>query len=194
MNILENINRLILEGYIFSDKTISIDLDKFESGESNKLLITGLSGGGKTTLGKYLSKKYSAEFFDTDWLGSETKGLDLTKEEKVEYKRKRFFELITNDKRLIIGGIGILTRYKFPETKQVILKLPHIFLGVSLLKSSLRVLMRPPQDLKNNTGRIKSFINMGKENINLFYDMINNIKKERIEAGGEIKEFSVPKL
>ncbi len=37
----------IQEGYLFSDKTISIDLNKFESGESNKLIVMGLSGSVK---------------------------------------------------------------------------------------------------------------------------------------------------
>jgi ABC-type proline/glycine betaine transport system ATPase subunit len=48
----------IQERYLLSDHTISIDLDKFESGESRKLVIAGLSGAGKSTLGRYLAEKY----------------------------------------------------------------------------------------------------------------------------------------
>jgi GTPase SAR1 family protein len=56
----------IQEGYLINERTISIDLDKFESGESNKLLVVGLSGGGKSTLSKYLSKKYNCYHNELD--------------------------------------------------------------------------------------------------------------------------------
>lgn len=51
---------ILQKGYILNDTTISCDLFKFESGESNVLLIAGLSGAGKTTLGRKLAKKGNA--------------------------------------------------------------------------------------------------------------------------------------
>ena len=64
--ILENYLQSIQEGYVFSDKTISIDLDKFISGERNKLISAGLSGSGKTTFCKYFANKNDIECFETD--------------------------------------------------------------------------------------------------------------------------------
>lgn len=42
----------ILEGYIFNTKDIYYNKDKFDSGEINLCFITGLSGSGKSTMGR----------------------------------------------------------------------------------------------------------------------------------------------
>lgn len=46
------------EGYFLSKKDIEINLDKWISGESNVLLITGLSRSGKSTLAEEMTEKY----------------------------------------------------------------------------------------------------------------------------------------
>lgn len=46
------------EGYLISKKDIEINLDKWISGESNVLLITGLSRSGKSTLTREMTEKY----------------------------------------------------------------------------------------------------------------------------------------
>ena len=46
------------ENYLWTKKDIVIDLDKWESGESNVLLITGLSRSGKSTLANEMTTKY----------------------------------------------------------------------------------------------------------------------------------------
>ena len=56
----------IQEGYIFDDKNISLDLYKFENGESNLLLVAGIAGAGKSTLGKKLAKKYKCGYIESD--------------------------------------------------------------------------------------------------------------------------------
>jgi len=65
--IVEKYLNKIQEGYILSDQTVSIDLEKFENGESNILLITGIGGSGKSTLGKKLAKKYNAKYIASDF-------------------------------------------------------------------------------------------------------------------------------
>ena len=42
---IDPVTQYLLEGYVSDDKSISIDLNKFESGEADKLVISGLSGG-----------------------------------------------------------------------------------------------------------------------------------------------------
>ena len=49
---------------------VFLNLDKWESGESNLMFITGLSGSGKTTLAKNIAKEYNAEFIETDILNA----------------------------------------------------------------------------------------------------------------------------
>ena len=52
---------------IFEEKDATyLDFDKFESGKVRVLYITGMSGGGKTTLAKKLAKKYNAVLVSLD--------------------------------------------------------------------------------------------------------------------------------
>ena len=60
---LEEYLNQIQEGYLFSDKTISVNLKHFEQLGEHKLLIVGVLGSGKTSLGEYLAKKYKVDFF-----------------------------------------------------------------------------------------------------------------------------------
>ena len=51
---------------IFSDDDIYINYDKWKSGECTSLLITGLSGGGKSTLAKKIAKRDNAYYIEID--------------------------------------------------------------------------------------------------------------------------------
>ena len=55
----------ILEGYFKSDKDIYYNKDKFDSGEINLCFITGLSGSGKSTMGRGMSSK-DVEHYEMD--------------------------------------------------------------------------------------------------------------------------------
>jgi len=54
------------ENFIFSKNNLYINFEKFEKGECNFCLITGLSGSGKSTLGESIAKKYKAEYIELD--------------------------------------------------------------------------------------------------------------------------------
>lgn len=53
------------EGYIKNEKDIYYNKDKFDSGEINLCFITGLSGSGKSTMGRNLSSK-NVEHYELD--------------------------------------------------------------------------------------------------------------------------------
>lgn len=53
------------EGYIKSDEDIYYNKDKFDSGEINLCFITGLSGSGKSTMGRNMSSK-NIEHYEID--------------------------------------------------------------------------------------------------------------------------------
>ena len=55
----------IEEGYFKSDKDIYYNKDKFDSGEINLCFITGLSGSGKSTMGRNMSSK-NIEHYEMD--------------------------------------------------------------------------------------------------------------------------------
>lgn len=54
------------ESYVFSEKDILYNKEKFNSGEINLCFITGLSGSGKTTLGGQISHKDLVEHYELD--------------------------------------------------------------------------------------------------------------------------------
>lgn len=55
----------ILEGYLKSDEDIYYNKNKFDSGEINLCFITGLSGSGKSTMGRGMSSK-DVEHYEID--------------------------------------------------------------------------------------------------------------------------------
>lgn len=58
----------VVENYIFSKKPIRHRVDDFDSGRCNVLLVTGLSGSGKSTIGKsYMEKDPKVEWVELDW-------------------------------------------------------------------------------------------------------------------------------
>ena len=66
VSISENNLSPVNEGYIFSKDNLYINFDKFKSGESNICFVTGLSGGGKSTLTQKIAKEQNAEWIELD--------------------------------------------------------------------------------------------------------------------------------
>lgn len=58
---------MAMEGYFVSDKPRKFRLDDFAKGRDNILFVTGLSGGGKSTLAEQMANKYHAEWVELDW-------------------------------------------------------------------------------------------------------------------------------
>ena len=79
---LDNISKnstkesFISEGYLKSDKDIYYNKDKFDSGEINLCFITGLSGSGKSTMGRDMSSKNNVEHYELDDLNQNYKFTD----------------------------------------------------------------------------------------------------------------------
>ncbi|MCK5607712.1 (d)CMP kinase [Candidatus Pacearchaeota archaeon] len=144
------------EGYILSDKTISVNLDKFISGESNILLIAGIPASGKSTLGKKLAKKYKAKYIETDIfynVNDSQAAEDYEPEE--EYKKDFVKKYKRSKKRYVIEGVitywscfvegGNYTLNNFIKEYSGI---PIIILGPSILKVTLRGYKRERQKNK----------------------------------------------
>ncbi len=200
------------EGYLFNDKTISIDLDKFISGESNKLIIAGLSGGGKTTLGNYLSKKYKCNFNEID----ECNKKNMTREEYYNFimvktsaedpeifKRfwvKCFKPALLSNKREVIEGNLFQIYNLIPSTKPLINQYPVIILGKSALKAvwdrTQRTLRKQyaKEKYSNPKDRYEKYKRGVILNFKYLQKYLDQFRKERIKAGGDIQQFEIPKL
>ena len=168
---------ILQEGYLLSDKTISVNLQDFISGKAKKLLVIGVPGSGKTSLGEYLMKKYKVSEFvsDTDW--------------------KIMMKGITNSKRSIIEGAGLADLYYKEDTwKKIIIDKPMILMGLSGLKAGLRA------DKRDGTvpGKVKDkkdtyyFV---RKNLSHWQKVFNYLRKDVVKIpGADIKEFKVPKF
>lgn len=164
---LQSFLNQINESYIFSDETISVDLHKFENGETKKLLISGLSGSGKTSTAIILKERYNVDMFDTD---------SMTKEEIYQC-------LTTNDKRMIVSGVGIARRYKeIEELRPVLLKQSFVFLGKSALKSAFDGWLR---NRKKENNKFSLFDSIS-DNFTKFYDREMQLKKDRCNVPDSI--------
>ena len=157
----------IKEIYIFNEKDLYINFDKFESNKSNILFITGLSGGGKSTLATKLASKYKAEVIELDIFehnkGYSDENLHQAGDVFVEYflkKRKdlrdngighgkfreefdKFFSFVLSycnrykDKKFIIEGVQIYSRYGEKLNTQIKGK-PIILINTSMTNSFIQ--------------------------------------------------------
>lgn len=193
------------EAYLISDKTISINIDKFISGESNKLLIAGLSGSGKSTLCRYLSKKYNAECFETDYcgrkinhkyrnFGAENPPINMLK----ELFHAAYFKCVSpgmkNNKRQVVeGGIFWQSYLFFPKIRKELNRHPIIIFGSSALKASWGAFKRSKtkHDFLYATKKISIIY---ARNFKMLDKQIASFRKLRLRAGGKVEEFKVPKL
>lgn len=139
---------ILHEGYVLSDKTISINLSDFQSGKRKKLLIIGTAGSGKTTLGEILAKKMRVKWVSIDslWWRLKQQYFKDVDEKKEELEAKVFektIEHLRSSERLIIEGVDLIELYgKKPEYKKLILNQAMIILGVSALRAGLRAGVR----------------------------------------------------
>lgn len=193
---IDPITQYILnEGYILPDKTVSCDLSKFESGESNILLIAGIPASGKTTLGKKLAKKYNATLFESDeciFHSGKKSGDRKTPDEVYDCYQDRFNQIVRSKKRYIIEGVLVywtcINKYtKMDKSFNKMKKYPIIILGPSIVKAFYRGWQRE----KDNEKFKDIFMWYTKNNIR---DMkvLNIFKKARLDVPGtEVKEYKL---
>lgn len=200
---MNTINKYLFEAFLFNDKTISIDLDKFESGEIPRLLIIGYSGSGKSIIGRYLSKKYKKELLSLDGCIFYIR----KKYSKKGFKEQQpYFKKCVKDsiyQKGIIEGLQLLQFDKFKLDKNFLIKQPVIILGTSLIISSIKAAWRnSTEGFENEKGQtIKmyfwgSLIQQGfGTNFKELRKKLNQFKKDRMNVkGSNVKEFIIPKL
>jgi len=186
---IDPITQYILnEGYILSDKTISVDLHKFESGKSNKLLIVGLIASGKTTLGIALSKKYKVPWKSTDdceGFAQKIKGVPML-DQFIECTR----DMVKDKKRGIVEGIALIDLYTETSKggfgfRDELKSYPMIIIGRSVLSASVKAFQR----------NYKQWFLQTKINMTLGQKRIDMVRKHRISVpGAVVKDYVIPKL
>ena len=174
---IENYLQSIQEGYIFSEKTISVNLHLFETGTKNKLIITGVPGSGKTSLLHYLLKKYNVNDFvsDDSW--------------------EKTLEGLKSSKRTIVEGVVFLILYKEEVSwREMVLDTPMILTGMSAIKSGWRA------DKRDGTvpGKVKDWkdtFHFMRINLSYFQSAANLLRKDLMKLpDAKIEEYKVPKF
>jgi hypothetical protein len=157
---IDPITQYILEGYLFNNKTIAVNLPDFEKGINNKLIIIGNMGSGKTTWAEFLSKnkaymvkgRYPARLprieyrsADNIWFNLHQKyfkGKPSTKENRAKMKKLVAVELnklLHAKKRIIMEGVDFLDMYRDnPQHRKYMLKQSMIIVGMSSLRAGIR--------------------------------------------------------
>jgi len=161
---MDPITKYILnEGYLLSDKTIAVNLQDFESGKKNKLLLVGVMGSGKTTWAEFLSKnkaymvdgRYPARLPRVKWISLDSLWWRIGQKHFKQYTNKNMpkkakakmeelfsnevYRFLNNNERMIIEGISLVVDvFDIPKIKKSILKQPMIIMGMSALRAGLR--------------------------------------------------------
>jgi adenylate kinase family enzyme len=143
----------IKENIIFSSKNIEYNLnDWINSTKNKKLLITGYTGSGKSTLSKNLSKKYNVKLIELDkYIKINEQYVDkLRKENKINKLHKYYQDtidlhiskLLKSNEKLIIEGIQLFIYSNIKDFKNHSI----IIIGTSALKSAIQAYNRNKND------------------------------------------------
>jgi shikimate kinase len=136
----------ILENLIFSNKeNITYNLDKWIKSKNGKLLITGYTGSGKTTLAEKFSKKYNIKTIELD----RTIQIDWDYvEQEVDHKKRRKYvqkqidntisKLLKEENKLIIEGVQLFLYEDINKLKNHSI----VITKTSMLKSAIRTYNR----------------------------------------------------
>ena len=142
INFLQEVN------YFLSDGNKYYNFKKFKNDLNGKLFIVGLSGSGKTTIGKNLESKFNAKYYNLDDIDRGYRKEISERLSKPRYdkrvndlvleKMKNFIQDIMKESgRQILEGIHLTFQdNKFFKDKAVII------IGTSLLISTIRAYNR----------------------------------------------------
>ncbi|MDI3544701.1 MAG: shikimate dehydrogenase [Rikenellaceae bacterium] len=181
---------------------LPIEYDKkwLKTNKYDKIALIGMSGAGKTTVGKLLAKKMNYEFIDLDDLIEKKENKSISQifaDEGEEFFRqletKMLTELINNDKIVISTGGGIIKNEK--NRKFLKNNFFNIFLNVSIDEALERLQQNENRPLLIGNSKDKwqnlydkrlllyyqtadYIVNADKNNVDLIYEDIKEIIKK----------------
>jgi hypothetical protein len=198
----------ILESYILSEKTLSVDFDDWVTNKKGPLLIPGYMGSGKSIIGQYLANTYNREVIRLDNLSP--KNMYKIKDGN-EYRihilrfHKKMIDMIRDqsNKDKLIEGLPLLDLYneqyyrvisdqESKDIRKLMLNCPMILLGTSILRSISNVADRT----MNTRPKVLLAKTIFAAQVNLSYNKwFQELRKDRLNVGGaDIKRFEIPKF
>ena len=183
----------ILEAFLLSDQTIAIDFDKFEAG--GRLFIIGLSGSGKTSVGKKIAKKYKAPIcsLDSAWYWMEPDGgyKNLSKKSlnnKFEKTNKMMKDMVSNKRGCrIVEGIQLAFPLLYDKYSSIFMNEACIIMGKSHIIASIDAAIR---NKREGYLFLQTLKNQYKTNQHM-KRFLDRFRKERIKNGKNIQPFTI---
>jgi len=139
----------IKENIIFSSKNIEYNLNDWIDSKNKKLLITGYTGSGKSTLSKTISKKYNVKLIELDkYIKINEQYVNKLKNQN---KINKYYQdtidlhiskLLKSNEKLIIEGIQLFIYSDVKDFKNYSI----IIIGTSALKSAIQAFNRNKND------------------------------------------------
>ena len=165
---------------------------------TENIILVGLMGSGKTTLGKQLSKTFNKDFIDTDYLIQQKTGVDITTIFELEGEngfRARetslLKDLVLEENKVIATGGGMVLR---SDNRELLKKIGKIFyLRASPNDLALRLKHDKSRPLIQNVDLLSKLKTLFEERDMIYRDLANFIietKNKRIsDMNEQIKEL-----
>jgi len=165
---------------------------------TENIILVGLMGSGKTTLGKQLSKTFNKDFIDTDYLIQQKTGVDITTIFELEGEngfRARetslLKDLVLEENKVIATGGGMVLR---SDNRELLKKIGKIFyLRASPNDLALRLKHDKSRHLIQNVDLLQNLKTLFEERDMIYMDLANFIietKNKRIsDMNEQIKEL-----
>ena len=157
------------ESFVLEKNDLYINFDKFESGESNICLITGLSGSGKSTLGSEISNKYNAIHVEIDLFFpmDEEDSLDILPKVFSGYikKHKKFYQKIADNDFRYNRKLSIDILHYIIDYCKSIKNMKFVIEGIQIYMFGDESIVEYPIVIKN-TSALQSLIRMIKRDKN----------------------------
>ena len=163
------LNMYVNESFVLEKNDLYINFDKFESGESNICLITGLSGSGKSTLGSEISNKYNAIHVEIDLFFpmDEEDSLDILPKVFSGYikKHKKFYQKIADNDFRYNRKLSIEILHYIIDYCKSIKNMKFVIEGIQIYMFGDESIVEYPIVIKN-TSALQSLIRMIKRDKN----------------------------
>ena len=163
------LNMYVNESFVLEKNDLYINFDKFESGESNICLITGLSGSGKSTLGSEISNKYNAIHVEIDLFFpmDEEDSLDILPKVFSGYikKHKKFYQKIADNDFRYNRKLSIDILHYIIDYRKSIKNMKFVIEGIQIYMFGDESIVEYPIVIKN-TSALQSLIRMIKRDKN----------------------------